>query len=267
MPPEVLELNPKYNAAIDMFSFGHLALYTLVQDFPYPTAFNTIDPNNPGMLVARTEVQRRSEQMEQLSRQLGGGRHPLVQLVTQCLHNDPRQRPSARQVLSQLEGMRAQIEDPYQDMSKLELIQALRGRVGGGGGAALETQVAQLEVFTLLYNDIKGWSYHFSLQTLQGQVQAREAQVTQLEVFMTGVCVITSEECHVHVYSLPCLQGQLQVQAVELEASQAETQRVQVSDRDFTTLLSDVWTFPHSVSFRHREWSWRPVRLRPNRFK
>ncbi len=160
MPPEVLDQNPKYNAAIDMFSFGHLALYTLVQDFPYPTAHNRIDPNNPRMLVANSEVQRRSEQMEQLSRLLGGGIHPLVQLVTECLCNDPRRRPSAREVLSQLEGMRAQIEDPHQHMSKLELIQALRAREGGGVGAALQAQLAQREVFTLWCN---GW-YHYSLQ-------------------------------------------------------------------------------------------------------
>ncbi len=150
MPPEALGKNAKYNATIDMFSFGHLTLYTLVQDFPYPTAPTRPDPSNPGMVIGLTEVQRRSEQMEQLSRQLGGGRHPLVQLVTQCLHNDPRQRPSARQVLSQLEGMRAQIEDPYQHMSKLELIQALREREGGRGGGALQAQVTKLEVFMTL---------------------------------------------------------------------------------------------------------------------
>ncbi len=130
MPPEVLEEHPQCNATIDVFSFGHLALYTLVQTFPFPTAPTRTDPNNPGMIVGVTEVQRRSRQMEQLVRQLGGQGHPLVQLVTQCLHNDPRQRPSARQVLSQLERMRTQIEDPYEGMSKLELIQALRRMEG-----------------------------------------------------------------------------------------------------------------------------------------
>ncbi len=145
MPPEVLEENPKYSTTIDMFSFGHLTLFTLVQDFPYPTPAAVMDPNNPGMLLGRSEVQRRSRQMEQLSRQLGGGRYPLVQLVTQCLHNDPRQRPSARQVLSQLERVRAQLEDRYEQMSKLELIQALRGGEGGEG-VALQAQITQLQV-------------------------------------------------------------------------------------------------------------------------
>ncbi len=146
MPPEVLEENPAYNTPMDMFSFGHLALYTVVQDFPYPTAPNRIDPNNPGMLVARSEIQRRSKQIKQLSQQLGGERHPLVQLVTLCLHNDPRQRPSARQVLTQLEGTRAQIEDRYQDMSKLELIQALEVKERRGGGGASQVLVTQLQV-------------------------------------------------------------------------------------------------------------------------
>ena len=139
MPPEVLELNPKYNAAIDMFSFGQLTLYAIVQDFPYPTAPTRPDPNNPGMVIGMTEIQRRSQQMQQLSQQLGGERHPLVQLVMQCLHNDPRQRPSARQVLSRLEGIQAQIEDPYEHMSKLELIQTLRRRE--------DTLQAQVQVF------------------------------------------------------------------------------------------------------------------------
>ncbi len=40
----------------------------------------------------------------------------------------------------------------------------------------------------------------------------------------------------VQVYSLPCLQDQLQAQWMEFEASQAETQRVQMSDRDLTTI-------------------------------
>ncbi len=131
MPLEVPEPNP--HTAIDMFSFGHLLLYTIAQ------IHTCIRPNRPRAVIACTEVQRHSEQMEQLVRQLGGQGHPLVQLVTQCLHNDPRQR-----VLSQLERVRAQIQDPYEGMSKLELIQALRRREGGGGEGALQAQVAQL---------------------------------------------------------------------------------------------------------------------------
>ena len=141
MPQEVLEENPKYSTTIDMFSFGHLSLFTVIQVFPLPVASTFMDPNNPGVIVARSEIQRRMRHIQQMSQQLGG-RHPLVHLVMQCLQNDPQQRPSASQALHQLEQMRAQIEDPYEHMTKLEMIQSLRER----GGGRTDDQVTQLRV-------------------------------------------------------------------------------------------------------------------------
>ena len=152
MPPEALEESPRYSTTFDMFSFGHLSLYTIIQEFPAPTAPTFMDPNNPGMVIGRTEIQRRERFIQSMFQQLGR-RHPLAQLVMQCLHNDPRQRPSARQVLHQLEQLRAQITDRYEHMSKLEMIHALREKetriqeleaTGGGGG--LQTQVVELQV-------------------------------------------------------------------------------------------------------------------------
>ena len=34
-----------------------------------------------------------------------GSDHPLIQLVKQCLHNIPRERPSAKQLLSRLKKL------------------------------------------------------------------------------------------------------------------------------------------------------------------
>lgn len=48
------------------------------------------------------------EYIEPLHWQLGE-QHPLVQMVHECLHNNPAQRPSAKELLQQLEAMRAQI--------------------------------------------------------------------------------------------------------------------------------------------------------------
>ena len=39
-----------------------------------------------------------------------GEQHPLLQLVCQCLHNTPAQRPSAEELLQQL---KAQVEEEY----------------------------------------------------------------------------------------------------------------------------------------------------------
>lgn len=127
MPPEALEEIPRYSASIDVFSFGHLSLYTIIQVFPIPISSTFMDPVKPGVIMARSEVQRRMKFIQQLSQQLGH-RHLLVQLVMQCLHNDPNQRPTANELLLQLEQVRAGINDPYADMSRLEMMQALRER-------------------------------------------------------------------------------------------------------------------------------------------
>ena len=53
--------------------------------------------------------------------------HPaLVELVKQCLHNAPEDRPSTEEVLAVLQGLRAEVEGEYGismrlDMEKLRL--------------------------------------------------------------------------------------------------------------------------------------------------
>lgn len=128
MPPEAFEDDPRYGRSIDIFSFGNIALFTVTQLFPNPTAAVIRDPNNRRRLIGRSEVERRSVQMGQLSHQLGGESHPLVLLVTYCLDNDPAKRPSARAIMAELQTIRSQIDDPYEYMSKAEMIHSLRRR-------------------------------------------------------------------------------------------------------------------------------------------
>ena len=66
---------------------------------------------------------------------LCGGQHQrLVQLIKDCLHNIPSRRPSTEQLLQILEEMKATIEGPYGEISKLDaarqvaMMRALRGR-------------------------------------------------------------------------------------------------------------------------------------------
>ena len=105
------------------------------------------DPQNPDRLLARSEVERRRDYIQQLHGQLGE-EHPLVQLVHQCLHNTPARRPSAEELLQLLEGMRAQIEGPYGqivnvnlDMKKVRVLREKDAEIG-----RLQQQVQQLEV-------------------------------------------------------------------------------------------------------------------------
>ena len=80
------------------------------------------DPDNPGRVCGRSEVERRIDYIQPLQEQLGE-QHPLVQLVRQCLHNEPAQRPSAEELLQQLKATRLQIERAYgsKQQAKVEM--------------------------------------------------------------------------------------------------------------------------------------------------
>ena len=98
MPPEAFQDPPKYGSMLDMFSFGHLTLFTMIQVFPgnlLPP--NYLDPDT-SRLIARDEIQRREKYMPILRRKFGDS-HAVVSLVTQCLQYSPTGRPSASQAL------------------------------------------------------------------------------------------------------------------------------------------------------------------------
>ena len=138
MPPEAIapaksnEQKSKYDASIDIFSFGVVTIFTIGEVFPCdPLAPTHLDES--GMLVARTELQRRSEYMQSVNTQLCArgqfrGDHPLIQLIQQCLHNGPHKRPNIREVLRLLEEARAGIRDEKSERNKKELVRALQNQ-------------------------------------------------------------------------------------------------------------------------------------------
>ena len=139
MPPEAIapaksnEKKSKYDASIDIFSFGVVTIFTIGEIFPCdPLAHNYLDDVS-GMLVARTELQRRSEYMRSVNTQLCAcgqlrGDHPLIQLIQQCLHNGPHKRPNICEVLRLLDGARAGIRDEKSERNKEELVRALQNQ-------------------------------------------------------------------------------------------------------------------------------------------
>ena len=77
------------------------------------------DPDNPGRLLGRSEVERRTDYIQPLCEQLGE-QHPYLGLVYRCLHN--AQRPSAEELLQQLEAVRPHIKRTYgRQQVKVEL--------------------------------------------------------------------------------------------------------------------------------------------------
>ena len=125
MPPEALEDKSRYDVTIDIFSIGVIAIFLLSQTFPEPLAAAYMNARRE--MVGRTEIERRSNYMLPILRQLGGG-HPLVQMIQRCLSNFPEERPTVTAVLQLLEQAIAEVDDGEYDVNKLTLAQNLRER-------------------------------------------------------------------------------------------------------------------------------------------
>ena len=134
MPPEALEDKPvdrndeeqertrcRYNASIDIFSFGVVAIFTLSQTFPC----KLLAPNyrEGGRLLGRTELERRDRYMNIIYRQLHEN-HPFCEMIKSCL-DFPERRPNIHAVRHLIEQARDEDRNEQGDMNKLELLQTL----------------------------------------------------------------------------------------------------------------------------------------------
>ena len=92
MPPEALMQNPSYSAQLDVFSFGHLSLYTVNQTCP---KVYSVEPTTRMVKDGSIELMRRQEALMEMGRE-----HPLYGLVEQCLSDKPEKRPSTSELHS-----------------------------------------------------------------------------------------------------------------------------------------------------------------------
>ena len=58
-------------------------------------------------------MERRGVYIESLESKINADHPALVELVKQCLHNDPRERPSTEELLTRLQRMRVEVEGNY----------------------------------------------------------------------------------------------------------------------------------------------------------
>ena len=140
MPPEAMALKQedeekkndeqeekseaKYDASIDVFSFGVVAIFTLCQTFPCDLLAPTYREGRQHK--ARTELERRERYVRVIYSQLRE-EHPLLRVIEGCL-DFPEERPSIREVLRLLEEARAEVREEQTDMNKLELLRALQSQ-------------------------------------------------------------------------------------------------------------------------------------------
>ena len=84
---------------------------------------NYADPNSPGRLLGRSEVERRQPYFDQLEGKA------LVALVKTCLHNDPSRRPTAEQLVTALVEVRGDIEGPCGELATMDAARQVKTTV------------------------------------------------------------------------------------------------------------------------------------------
>lgn len=90
MPPEAQFEHAQCSTKLDVFSFGHLSIYMLNQTAP--TVFEvqiTPDMQKQG----RCQTMRRKSDLDRI-----GLSHCLYELIRQCLHDEPEERPTTCEV-------------------------------------------------------------------------------------------------------------------------------------------------------------------------
>ena len=98
MPPEVMVSKPKYGTGVDEFSFGILMIHILSGKWPEPECSQI--RMEDGLMIPVTEAGRRESFLKAI-----GDDHPLMSVILQCIHNDPRQRMHANVILEKISEM------------------------------------------------------------------------------------------------------------------------------------------------------------------
>ena len=104
-PPEAQEGMAPSDPSFDVFSFGHLALVTIIGEEKPPLPIQCFDEQNE--IIYRSEVERRSIIIKSVKKLLSEEYIFILNITEKCLCNNPKHRCSASQVLQELQNQSA----------------------------------------------------------------------------------------------------------------------------------------------------------------
>ena len=159
MPPEALQVPPRYTEKLDVFSFGNCMITTLTHEWPnpsHPTAYDN------GKLLVRTELERREHQIDQMSSR---EKDLFLPLVRRCLEGDAIIRPSSAELVSAMK----QIESTLQSTEPSKIIQAQQ---------AMSQLGLEREENTQLWQQLE--RHAKQLDEVQHQVEVKKVEIVDL---------------------------------------------------------------------------------------
>ena len=114
MPPESLAETAEYDTKLDVFSFGHLTLYTATQQFPQVHEVKITREVLPVEGPINLHVLKRRKSLTQM-----GSDHCLYQLTVRCLQDEPEDRPTASEVNTIIKALSTRYPKSGQDIMKV----------------------------------------------------------------------------------------------------------------------------------------------------
>ena len=91
MPPEALDPTPLYSIKLDIFSFGIMCIYLLLQEVPFPTD-KTLEPHH--LTTQQIEIGKRKNSLVKMDGTFAG----MKSVASYCLQDLPEKRPAAEQL-------------------------------------------------------------------------------------------------------------------------------------------------------------------------
>ena len=111
MPPEAQFEHAQCSTKLDIFSFGHLSIYTINQQAPQ--VFE-VPVTSELQVEGRYQTMKRKRDLETIGRH-----HCLYPLIMRCLHDDPNQRPTTRELNNALKELCTKNPMKIQHMAQL----------------------------------------------------------------------------------------------------------------------------------------------------
>ena len=91
MPPEALDPAPLYSIKLDIFSFGIMCIYLLLQEVPFPTD-KTLEPHH--LTTQQKEIGKRKNYLVKMDGSFAG----MKAVASDCIQDLPEKRPAAEQL-------------------------------------------------------------------------------------------------------------------------------------------------------------------------
>ncbi len=134
MPPEAYQPHEHYTEKLDIFSFGHLALYIMVQELQQVWPPTDVDPKDSNKVIGRSEIERRRDYFKKLYQMYAKG-HDIPVLIEACLHHMPSKRPSASVIIEVFNTFLIEHKDEYialDGLNRFEIAEKLKEKEDSG---------------------------------------------------------------------------------------------------------------------------------------